>query len=757
MRVSSHINEDRSKRNFEEIIEPWYVASWISKDYGIDALVEITTQSNFKNDTFRNESKFFGVQLKSTESIKIFEKNIHFSISTNKIIQWYNSNLPVLFVINDLVNKAFFYIWIDENLITELNKESSWTSQKSKTLLIPKTNTLVRGQLETIREYVFNSKSSTKKLILPETYFEIKNSCLERISNLEKITEPFNFETNEYGSPELYKKLEESIYRIAISGPSRVGKSSLINALLKKELSPVGFFQTTGVPIQIISNKKEKLIIHYLDNRKEEYPLKANIIQKFASQDENEDNYKEVKLVIIQSANRQLEKGFAIYDIPGLDEPNELIYDYAWQTASTSNIILFLLDASPAQNGGFILRKDIKKQLSELGTSADKIFLVFNKVDSLDSNILESLKKRVQSDLNKFELKSQISDKIYYISTKNQPKKNDNYDSLQSLENELWSFILNSNRNGLMNLNALCDDILNATRSFEEILRSKLFDDKKRSEVMGMITEVQQRIPNLYTILSIQKNDNIKQLNLQIDNDKTEILRTLENDLHKISLADNLPNETKIKDFLRYRINNLLETYNLAHQHHINNLKNIADEWIETNMKQIREYIYHYTQQQMIDLSEIERFNMPSIDYTSIVGTTVFTGIIGALIAPIGFVAAALSGLLGNLIFTAENRRTTRIKKIVNETENRIEKIFPQIKIAFNNAIENKTSEIYSYTHRKLNAYTLDLQNQMKDLGNPIADSDKEMYKNTFEELEKLNSETMKLKRLLSEYTGIMI
>jgi GTPase SAR1 family protein len=757
MRVSSHINEDRSKRNFEEIIEPWYVASWISKDYGIDALVEITTQSNFKNDSFRNESKFFGVQLKSTESIKIFEKNIHFSISTNKIIQWYNSNLPVLFVINDLVNKAFFYIWIDENLITELNKESSWTSQKSKTLLIPKTNTLVRGQLETIREYVFNSKSSTKKLILPETYFEIKNSCLERISNLEKITEPFNFETNEYGSPELYKKLEESIYRIAISGPSRVGKSSLINALLKKELSPVGFFQTTGVPIQIISNKKEKLIIHYLDNRKEEYPLKANIIQKFASQDENEDNYKEVKLVIIQSANRQLEKGFAIYDIPGLDEPNELIYDYAWQTASTSNIILFLLDASPAQNGGFILRKDIKKQLSELGTSADKIFLVFNKVDSLDSNILESLKKRVQSDLNKFELKSQISDKIYYISTKNQPKKNDNYDSLQSLENELWSFILNSNRNGLMNLNALCDDILNATRSFEEILRSKLFDDKKRSEVMGMITEVQQRIPNLYTILSIQKNDNIKQLNLQIDNDKTEILRTLENDLHKISLADNLPNETKIKDFLRYRINNLLETYNLAHQHHINNLKNIADEWIETNMKQIREYIYHYTQQQMIDLSEIERFNMPSIDYTSIVGTTVFTGIIGALIAPIGFVAAALSGLLGNLIFTAENRRTTRIKKIVNETENRIEKIFPQIKIAFNNAIENKTSEIYSYTHRKLNAYTLDLQNQMKDLGNPITDSDKEMYKNTFEELEKLNSDTMKLKRLLSEYTGIMI
>lgn len=756
MRVRSHLNEDKSKRNFEEIIEPWYINAWSTNDYGIDAFVEIVKPDSL-NNTFRNESKFFGIQLKSTESIKLSEQFIHYKVPTEKIIQWLNANLHILFVLNDLKDNKLYFTWIDETLISKLEKDANWTGKSTKTLQIPRTNLLEKGKLDKIKDYVYKAKNTTKKLILPNTYFCIKENCSKYIANLESIAQRFDFQTNSISIESLKDKIDNSIYRIAISGPSRAGKSSLINSFLRKNISPVGVFQTTGVPIQIISATTEKLSIYYLDNTKEDFSLTEENLELFASQDHNEDNIKNVKMAVIHVKNKQLEKGIAIFDIPGLDDPNEIIYDYAWKTASKANIILFLFDASPAQNGGYILRKDVKKQLNELGSVADKVFLVLTKVDALDENRLEELKKRVFVDVNKFGLKEHISDKIFYISTTQQPTKKQNYDSLQSLEDELWRFILNNNRNGLVNLSELCSEISTSIGSFEEILSSRLFDDEKRTTMNLMINEVQQKIPNLHEILFKQKGDIINHLFQQIDNNKTNILRQLENELQNVALTATLPDENAIKNYLKRQINSLIESCNSHSQYQFTNLKNVIDVWIESNLKQLREYIYHHTNQQLIDISEIEKFTMPPVDYGSLIGTSIFTGILGAVLAPIGFVVGAFSGLFGSLLFSSEDRRAKRIKKTMVEAENALDKIIPKIKIAFNNIIDTQTNEIYNYSHRKINAYTHDLQNQMNKLGSEISEQDRQLYQEAFSDLDRLNKESLNLKKEIDEYTGLSV
>lgn len=78
----SHRNEWKSKRNFEDLIEDlgmYMPFGWAIRDYGIDGQVEITRPIK-NSDSFRPESKYFLLQLKSIEKLKVLKKHISFSV-----------------------------------------------------------------------------------------------------------------------------------------------------------------------------------------------------------------------------------------------------------------------------------------------------------------------------------------------------------------------------------------------------------------------------------------------------------------------------------------------------------------------------------------------------------------------------------------------------------------------------------------------------------------------------------------------------
>jgi len=93
----AHQKERRSKREFEELLANLMRLAfpWADNDYGIDGQVELISPIK-DSESFRPDSKFFLIQLKSTESLKIVGKNISFSVPVKKIIQWFSANLPVI-------------------------------------------------------------------------------------------------------------------------------------------------------------------------------------------------------------------------------------------------------------------------------------------------------------------------------------------------------------------------------------------------------------------------------------------------------------------------------------------------------------------------------------------------------------------------------------------------------------------------------------------------------------------------------------
>lgn len=720
-RSSSHRKEDKSKRAFEEVLDPFFVAGWHQKDYGIDSVVEITTNGDGDVDI---ESRCFLVQLKATDKIKLSGNNISFSVETKKILYWYNYNLPVCFVLFDCQNAVFYYKWIDEALIAELDgAKPNWGKQKNITLKIKQNQKLDKGSLESIKNHVVRWKAASRRNLLPGTYFELRNRGYELISEYKKITEPFKFVSINEAVKTFEMDIDLSIYRLAITGLSRVGKSSLINALLKMKISPTGFYQTTGVPIQIIPGHENSLNIFFHNNSCETMLLSIDNVEQFASQDNNTDNQKQVKLVSISIKNDLLERGVSLFDIPGLDDPSDDILEYTWQTVKKVNAIIYVIDASPAEDGGYIFKNDYKKHISTFSQSQDKVFLVFNKCDKLSVNTIQGLKERVVKDLAKHGLSEQIGSKIFYLSAEREAS-NGEMNTVEEVSEALWDFMLKENKYGIVKLNLLNQEVAKNSQTFNSILQARMIDSQKRLELERGIDKVRKKMPSLTDSLVGKKNTSCRLITDYLQNKEHRILNELEVILKKIPKDKPLPSSGAIKKYLADNLNAAIEHANNEYALQVNQTKSFVDEWIEENLTQVREILNAEIDNKVIDFTEIETFEAPQADISSAWGMGVLGVFAGLAFAPIAATAflGGIIGFFGALFMSSESIRSNQINRIIERSRDRYGIIFPKLKNAYQELMSDQTNSINIYIKRKLNLFFNDLQAQMIKFDKPLTD-----------------------------------
>lgn len=752
----SHQNERKSKRNFETLLDNLNMRMafpWADNDYGIDGQVELI--SPIKNsDSFRPDSKFFLIQLKSTESLKTVGKNIAFTVPVKKIIQWFSANLPVMFVINDLKHKYFYSIWIDEKLICTLdNTNSNWVNQGDITLKISTENNFSNYTLETIRDYVLSWKIPSRKIIEAGTYFELKDKCKANLDSYSEICKQFKFASTVNSLVALNNQLEQAIYRIAITGPSRVGKSTLINALLKrKDISPTGMEQTTAVPIQILPGKKDSIEIRYRSGKAASFIFSTKTIKEFASQELNEDNKKEVALVVIHLANRQLEQGVSLFDIPGLDDPDENIYTYTWNTVTKANAILYLIDGSAYEHGGYIFKREYKNHILELGQSLDKIFLVFNKVNALTGNKLEQLKERVTKDLQKLNLYEKVSDKIYFISSEEslevRTTKKKGSDTVKKLEDDIWAYLLRENKIGLVNLSCINKDIIKSTIDFEGILNARLLDNAKRKKLDVAISTVKNKIPNLSQLYYSREKEIKSGISKSLEVRKNNFLLELENYLKSFPPSADLPDKVKMRNYLAVGGHKTLEETNKEYFHQMNLQKDLIDNWLEENLKQVREIISGNTEQKIVDFSDVNNFEPPSIDLSTSFGVGFLAGALAFLINPLaGSVAffTGVSAFIGNLLLSASERRAKRITKTMEAARRSYNEQFKKINTTYLACIDENSKRIIDYANKKINSFLTDIQSQTKKLSSSLTVEEESQYKEAYSKIEKLRTSINKL------------
>ncbi len=208
--------------------------------------------------------------------------------------------------------------------------------------------------------------------------------------------------------------------RVLVSGQCSTGKSSLINALLGRELLPTNVTATTGVTTEIKWGDSERVMIHFgkRDNSPREIPIDG--LEYFSSIDSrlfagarNQDTAEDNRYPMIDKIEVYLPVEFCrddivIIDTPGLDAPKPAILPDWNQTLSLIDVVIMMMDIS-----NLITNLD-REFLSLLHDSEVEIFFAVTVSHLLRQNEKKVLKKFVLEELSQYTIGGES--RIFFLS-----------------------------------------------------------------------------------------------------------------------------------------------------------------------------------------------------------------------------------------------------------------------------------------------------------------------------------------------------
>jgi GTP-binding protein EngB required for normal cell division len=175
-------------------------------------------------------------------------------------------------------------------------------------------------------------------------------------------------------------RLQGLVLEVAVVGEFKRGKSSLINALLGRQVLPVGMLPLTAVPT-VLERGQEGLLVEYADGRHQQHPLDQ--LARFVIEDANPANALGVARVTARLHAPLLDDGVRLVDTPGVGsvlDHNTLATD-AYLPSLDAAVLVTAADPP--------ISKAERAFLERVAEHAVRLFVVLNKADYLHPDDLE--------------------------------------------------------------------------------------------------------------------------------------------------------------------------------------------------------------------------------------------------------------------------------------------------------------------------------------------------------------------------------
>lgn len=236
----------------------------------------------------------------------------------------------------------------------------------------------------TVREMSAGKPSASPAADDPETlrhYTETKLALASQLRALREIIKQRGSDIRLKQCDELMVKLAEDRFTLAVLGQFKRGKSSLMNAIIGRELLPVGVLPLTSAITVLRYGPKERLLVTRIEEQlpwPEEFPVER--LAEFVTERENPGNAKRVKTACVEMPVPFLRRGLEFVDTPGVGSAIEA------NTATTMNFlpecdaVLFVTSVdSPFTRVELDFLESIRQHVR-------KIFFIVNKTDLLGAD-----------------------------------------------------------------------------------------------------------------------------------------------------------------------------------------------------------------------------------------------------------------------------------------------------------------------------------------------------------------------------------
>jgi GTP-binding protein EngB required for normal cell division len=177
---------------------------------------------------------------------------------------------------------------------------------------------------------------------------------------------------------ELQDRLRQRRLRVLVAGEAKRGKSTLVNALLGRQVLPSGVTPLTALATTVRYGPDEGVIAVSRDGRVETKPLSA--LEDLVTERGNPDNRRGLASVTAAVAAPVLARGVELVDTPGTGSV------YAHNTAEaelaleTMDAAIFVVTADPPVSA---TERDLMSRVGRLSVS---MFVVLNKADYLSAD-----------------------------------------------------------------------------------------------------------------------------------------------------------------------------------------------------------------------------------------------------------------------------------------------------------------------------------------------------------------------------------
>jgi GTP-binding protein EngB required for normal cell division len=171
-------------------------------------------------------------------------------------------------------------------------------------------------------------------------------------------------------------RLDAARLRVLVVGEAKRGKSTLVNALLGRDVLPSGVTPLTAVATTVRYGEDERAVVRYLDGHDEKHPLAA--LSDLVTERGNPGNHRRIAGVTVYVTAPLLAGGVELVDTPGTGSVFEWDTQAAHEALRSMDAAVFVLTADPPVSAS---ERDLLEQVAQLSVTT---FAVLNKADRLD-------------------------------------------------------------------------------------------------------------------------------------------------------------------------------------------------------------------------------------------------------------------------------------------------------------------------------------------------------------------------------------
>jgi hypothetical protein len=174
----------------------------------------------------------------------------------------------------------------------------------------------------------------------------------------------------------LLDRLDAERLRVLVAGEAKRGKSTLVNALLGRDLLPSGVTPLTAVTTTVRYGDDERAEVRFVDGHEEKYPLAA--LPDLVTERGNPGNRRRIAGVTVYVTTPVLGGGVELVDTPGTGSVFEWDTRAAHEALESMDAAVFVLTADPPVSA---TERDL---LGRVAGRSVTTFAVLNKADHLD-------------------------------------------------------------------------------------------------------------------------------------------------------------------------------------------------------------------------------------------------------------------------------------------------------------------------------------------------------------------------------------